>query len=105
NVADANDDEVWRVKEQGRQRLVAHVRERLRHSALARGGSESDVAWTHEILDPRGLTVGFARPLAPYKRATLLLSPPERLKALLTSTERPIQIVFAGKAHPADYSG
>jgi starch phosphorylase len=105
HIADANDDEVWRVKEQGRQRLVASVRERLRHSALSRGVSESDVAWTNEILDPRVLTLGFARRFAAYKRATLLLSQPERLKALLTSTERPVQIVFAGKAHPADDIG
>jgi starch phosphorylase len=105
HIDDANDDELWRVKEQGRQRLVAFLRERLRHSALARGISESDVAWTREILDPRTLTLGFARRFAAYKRATLLLSQPERLKALLTSTERPVQIVFAGKAHPADDIG
>ena len=57
------------------------------------------------MLDPRVLTLGFARRFAAYKRATLLLSQPDRLKALLTSTERPIQIVFAGKAHPADDIG
>jgi starch phosphorylase len=105
HIADANDDEVWRVKEQGRQRLVAFLRQRLRESALARGVSESDVAWTGEILDPRVLTLGFARRFAAYKRATLLLSQPERLKTLLTSADRPIQIVFAGKAHPADDIG
>ena len=105
HIDDANDDEVWRVKEQGRQRLVAYVRERLRHSALARGMSESDVAWTGEVLDPRVLTLGFARRFAAYKRATLLLSQPERLTRLLTSTERPVQMVFAGKAHPADDIG
>jgi starch phosphorylase len=105
HIDDANDDEVWRVKEQGRQRLVAFLRQRLRDSALARGVSESDVAWTGEILDPRVLTLGFARRFAAYKRATLLLSQPARLKKLLTSTERPVQIVFAGKAHPADDIG
>ncbi len=105
HIDDANDDEIWRVKEQGRQRLVAFLRERLRTSALNRGVSESDVAWTQEVLDPRVLTLGFARRFAAYKRATLLLSQPERLKELLTSTERPIQIVFAGKAHPADDIG
>ena len=105
HVDDINDDEVWRVREQGRQRLVGFVREQLRQSALARGASESDVAWTQEVLDPRVLTLGFARRFAAYKRATLLLSQPERLKRLLTSTERPVQIVFAGKAHPADDIG
>ncbi|HEV8626106.1 MAG TPA: alpha-glucan family phosphorylase, partial [Acidimicrobiia bacterium] len=52
HIVDVNDDELWRVKEQGRQALVSFLRERLRHSALARGVSESDVAWTHEVLDP-----------------------------------------------------
>jgi glycogen phosphorylase len=105
HINDVNDEELWRVKERGRHSLVAFVRERLRLSALARGMSESDVAWTQEVLDPRVLTLGFARRFAAYKRATLLLSQPARLKTLLTSTERPIQIVFAGKAHPADDIG
>jgi starch phosphorylase len=63
------------------------------------------VAWADEVLDPRVLTVGFARRFATYKRATLLLSQPDRLKALLLSPDRPIQLVFAGKAHPADEGG
>jgi glycogen phosphorylase len=104
-IDDAHDDEVWRVKEQGRQKLVAFVRQRLRESALAGGASESDVAWCDEVFDPRVLTIGFARRFAAYKRATLLLSQPERLKALLLSAERPVQLVFAGKAHPADDIG
>jgi len=102
---DANDEEVWRVRDLGRQRLVAFVRQRLRDSALARGASESDVAWCSEVFDPRVLTIGFARRFAAYKRATLLLSQPDRLRALLTSTDRPVQLVFAGKAHPADDVG
>ena len=104
-IDDASDDEVWRVREQGRERLVAFLRQRLRDSALARGVSESDVAWTGEVLDPEALTIGFARRFATYKRATLLLSQPERLKALLLSGDRPVQFVFAGKAHPADDTG
>ena len=63
------------------------------------------MAWCDEVLDPRVLTIGFARRFAAYKRATLLLSQPERLKALLTNSERPVQLVFAGKAHPADDIG
>ncbi|MFP5376996.1 MAG: alpha-glucan family phosphorylase, partial [Acidimicrobiia bacterium] len=97
--------EIWRVKERGRHSLVAFVRERLRHTALARGVSESDVAWCDEVFDPRILTIGFARRFAAYKRATLLLSQPDRLRALLLSPDRPVQIVFAGKAHPADDVG
>jgi glycogen phosphorylase len=99
------DDELWRAREQGRERLVAFVRRRLREGARARGLAGSDVAWADEVLDPRVLTVGFARRFATYKRASLLLSQPDRLKALLLSPDRPIQLVFAGKAHPADEGG
>jgi starch phosphorylase len=101
----AHDDELWRVREQCRARLVAMVRARLKAALLARGLSETDTAWCDEALDPRALTIGFARRFAAYKRATLLLSQPDRLKALLTSTDRPVQLVFAGKAHPADDLG
>ena len=102
---DATDDELWRVKEQGKDRLVSLVRSKIRSSAVARGQAPSDVAWADEVFDPRALTIGFARRFATYKRATLLLSQPERLEAILTSTERPVQFVFAGKAHPADDQG
>jgi starch phosphorylase len=72
---------------------------------MARGLSASDVEWTDSVLDPKALTIGFARRFATYKRATLLLSQPDRLKALLLSGHRPLQLVFAGKSHPADDSG
>lgn len=64
-----------------------------------------DAGWADEALDPTVLTIGFARRFASYKRATLLLSQPERLKALLLDSKRPTQFVFAGKAHPADDLG
>jgi starch phosphorylase len=104
-VGRVREDELWRVREQGRERLVAFVRERLLSAAVARGVSASDASWCEEVLDPRALTIGFARRFASYKRATLLFSQPERLKSLLLSTERPVQLVFAGKAHPADDVG
>jgi len=104
-IDDIRDDELWRAREQGRDRLVAFVRERLKASLLNRGMSASDAAWADEALDPRILTIGFARRFATYKRANLLLSQPERLKALLLSPDRPIQLVFAGKAHPHDDQG
>jgi starch phosphorylase len=103
HVADAPSDELWRVRTQGRERLVTFLRERLRASAIARG--DTDVDWCSEVFDPTALTLGWARRFATYKRATLLLSQPDRLRRLLTSTERPVQIVFAGKAHPADNHG
>jgi starch phosphorylase len=104
-IDDARDDELWRAREQGRDALVSFVRERLRRSLRDRGVSVSDAAWTDEILDPRFLIVGFSRRFATYKRATLLLSQPERLRALLLHEHRPLQLVFAGKAHPADDLG
>jgi glycogen phosphorylase len=99
------DEEMWRAKEQGREQLVTFIRERLEASMRQRGLSSSDVSWANEVLDARVLTVGFARRFATYKRANLLLSQPERLTALLLSADRPVQFVFAGKAHPADQPG
>jgi starch phosphorylase len=104
-VRDSGDDEVWRVLEQGRERMVGFVRGRLRDAAIARGMSPSDASVYDQVLDPNVLTVGFARRFATYKRANLLLSQPDRLRALLLSTDRPVQFVFAGKAHPADDQG
>ncbi len=104
-IDEARDDEVWRAKEQGREQLVAFIRRRLRESTLARGMSPSDVVWCDEVLDSKALTICFARRFASYKRATLLLSQPERLRAMLLAGDRPVQFVFAGKAHPADETG
>ncbi|MGK2947815.1 MAG: alpha-glucan family phosphorylase [Acidimicrobiales bacterium] len=104
-LEDAADDEVWRAREQGREAMVGFVRQRLRSQLMARGLSSSDVEWTSGVLDPRALTIGFARRFATYKRATLLLSQPDRLKELLLSGDRPVQMIFAGKSHPADDTG
>jgi starch phosphorylase len=99
------DSEVWATRHLGAERLVHFVRERLRRSQLERGFSASDAAWTDTALDPDALTICFARRFATYKRATLLLSQPDRLRALLLDPDRPVQFVFAGKAHPADDGG
>lgn len=99
------DDQLWRVREQGREHLVAMVRTRVRRDMLAAGVPDTELEWCDEVLDPTACTIGFARRFAPYKRAALLLSDPERLKALLLSPDRPLQLVFAGKAHPADDAG
>jgi glycogen phosphorylase len=104
-LAEAPDDELWRAHEQGRERLVAFVRRRLREGARTGGAAGTSADWVDEALDPRVLTVGFARRFATYKRANLLLSQPERLRALLLSDDQPVQFVFAGKAHPADEAG
>jgi starch phosphorylase len=104
-VAAISPNEVWQARRTGAERLITFVRDRLHHSELERGMSPSDAAWTATALDPDALTVCFARRFATYKRATLLLSQPERLLRLLLDKERPVQFVFAGKAHPADDGG
>jgi len=96
NVMSISDEEMREVRVAARTRLVHFVRERL----AARGVPNAEMA-----LDPHALTVGFARRFATYKRATLLLSDRDRLVALLNNPDRPVQIVFAGKAHPADEPG
>ncbi len=104
-IEDARDDELWRAREEGREALITFVRTRLAEAERQRGVPSFDAAWAGEVLDPRFLVVGFARRFASYKRATLLLSQPDRLKALLLDETRPLQLVFAGKAHPADGLG
>jgi glycogen phosphorylase len=104
-IRDTREDTVWRAREEGKERLVTFVRDRLRAAHRTRGVSEGDLAWIDEVLDPRVLTIGFSRRFATYKRATMLLNQPERLKAMLLDEARPLQLLFAGKAHPADDEG
>jgi len=100
-----SDEEFWRVHEAARAHLVRIARESLERSARRRHASPSEIEACRNALDKDALTIGFARRFATYKRATLLLSDPERLKRLLTDPAHPVQIVFAGKAHPADDGG
>ncbi|MGH2693534.1 MAG: alpha-glucan family phosphorylase [Actinomycetota bacterium] len=104
-VAEIPDAEVWRARERARERLVFFIRGRLKEQMLARGASKAETTWTEEVFDPSVLTIGFARRFALYKRATLMLADARRLKRLLLSSDRPIQIVIAGKAHPLDDGG
>jgi starch phosphorylase len=99
------DEELWRAHERCRARLVSWTRDSLRNQLTNRGATFSEVAVADEVLDPEALTIGFARRFATYKRGALLLRDQDRLKKLLTDTQRPIQFVFAGKAHPADSEG
>lgn len=103
-LMESSNNELWEAREQGRRRLVSFAREHLRSCLLARGLSPSDARWADDALDPNLLTVCFARRFATYKRANLLLAQPDRLKAMLCS-DRPVQFIFAGKAHPADDLG
>jgi starch phosphorylase len=102
---EVGDDEIWRTKRVLRARLVADARRRVRRSWEQRGARPASLAWVDEVLDPDVLTVGFARRVPTYKRLTLMLREPERLRALLLHPQRPVQIVIAGKAHPADDHG
>jgi starch phosphorylase len=92
----------WRVHVRRREHLITSIRRRLRQQVERRGGSEAELAEAANRLDPEVLTIGFARRFAVYKRPTLLLQDLERLRALLGHESRPIQIIFAGKAHPRD---
>jgi starch phosphorylase len=104
-VDKVSDAELWRVRGVLRERLVAEIRRRVHASSLQRGLSEAELGWTASAFDPDVLTMGFARRVPSYKRLTLMLRDPERLKALLLDPERPVQIVIAGKSHPADDGG
>ena len=99
------DEELWRAHERCRERMVVATRAALRKQLASRGGTYEDLAAADSVLDPEALTIGFARRFATYKRGALVLRDAPRLKALLTNTQRPVQFVFAGKAHPADNGG
>ena len=98
-------EELWRTHERRRVRLVAFARRRLRQQLVRRGVSRSEVEAADEVLDPEALTIGFARRFATYKRATLILRDPDRLARILNNADRPVKILFAGKAHPRDDAG
>ncbi|MEO1440040.1 MAG: alpha-glucan family phosphorylase [Chloroflexota bacterium] len=102
NIPDA---ELWRTHERRRERLVAFVRQHLAAQLRRRGVSQAEVMAAEEVLNPDALTIGFARRFATYKRATLFMSDIERLSKLANDADRPVQFIFAGKAHPHDNPG
>ncbi|MEU9773695.1 alpha-glucan family phosphorylase [Streptomyces sp. NPDC047968] len=104
-VADIPDAEIWELRRSLREQLVAEVRERLRASWRQRGAGAAELGWIDGVMDPDVLTIGFARRVPSYKRLTLMLRDRERLTELLLHPTRPVQIVVAGKAHPADDGG
>jgi starch phosphorylase len=101
-VCDVDDRTLWAVRARARQELVERARRRLAHQLARRGGSPDTAA---RVLDPDVLTLGFARRFAEYKRPHLLLSDEQRLRRLLGDRVRPVQLLVAGKAHPADDQG
>ncbi|HXX14134.1 MAG TPA: alpha-glucan family phosphorylase [Candidatus Eremiobacteraceae bacterium] len=97
--------ELWRTHERRRERLVGFARRRLQAQLKSRGASQAAIDEAEEVLSPDALTIGFARRFATYKRATLLLRDRERLARLLNDPHHPVQIIYAGKAHPRDQYG
>jgi len=97
--------ELWNTHERRRERLVSFVRRQLRQQLERRGAPHAEVMAAEEVLNPEALTIGFARRFATYKRATLLLRDPDRLIRILCDRDRPVQIIYAGKAHPHDNPG
>jgi glycogen phosphorylase len=100
-----SDADIWAVRGEMKKQLVADARIRLTASWEEQNPGAGVPAWFSGILDPEVLTIGFARRVPTYKRLTLMLRDPERLRSLLTHPTRPVQIVIAGKSHPADDEG
>jgi starch phosphorylase len=100
-----SDEELWRTHERRRERLVAFVRERIHQQYKRTGADEHRIRQAEDALSPYALTLCFARRFATYKRGNLLFRDPERLLRLVRDSERPIQLIFAGKAHPHDMPG
>ena len=104
-VNEVPDEELWRVHVRRRQRLIVWAQRRLRQQLEARGTSAKQAREIADAMDPEALTIGFARRFATYKRGNLMLRDPQRLLKMLANTQRPIQFLIAGKAHPADGGG
>ncbi len=98
-------DELWQTRRMSRARLIRTCRELMVRQYGRRNAPQSTMREAEGVLDPEILTIGFARRFATYKRATLLLKDPERLKKIINDPDRPVQIIFAGKAHPKDREG
>lgn len=98
-------EELWRTHERCREKLVGWARRRVRDQRMRRAAPPAEVDAAAGVLDPEALTIGFARRFATYKRGTLILRDKERLRAILANPERPVQLIFAGKAHPKDDAG
>lgn len=105
NISCIPDASLWQMRTASRKSLIEYARERLSRQLTASGASSDEVEGTKRIFDPNALTLGFARRFATYKRPNLLLHNPERLLRLLTNSKRPVQLIIAGKAHPADQAG
>jgi starch phosphorylase len=105
DIRRVSDDRLWQFRTVASKSLVEHARERLSLDKAAAGAPPEEVEAANHLFDPNALTLGFARRFATYKRPNLLLHDPQRLLRLLTDPQRPVQLIIAGKAHPADQAG
>jgi starch phosphorylase len=105
DIRRVSDTKLWQFRTAASKSLVEYARERLSRDLAAAGASSEDVEAAKHLFDPNTLTLGFARRFATYKRPNLLLHDPQRLLRLLTNKQRPVQLIIAGKAHPADQAG
>ncbi len=105
DIRRVSDDRLWKFRTAGSQSLVEYARDRLSRQLTASGASSDTVDEAKRLFDPNALTLGFARRFATYKRPNLLLHDPVRLLRLLANSERPVQLIIAGKAHPEDRAG
>ena len=99
------DTELWRTHERRRERLIAFARRRLKEQLVRRGELPSEIKRAEDVLNPEALTICFSRRFATYKRGDLLFRDADRLAGILNDPQRPVQIIFAGKAHPQDMAG
>jgi starch phosphorylase len=104
-VAGLSDERLWDYRAEARQTLVQYVRRRLARQLQERNASDADLHRARHVLDPNYLTLGFARRFTEYKRPNLSLHDPDRLSRILRDSERPVQLIVAGKAHPNDNGG
>jgi starch phosphorylase len=105
DILGASDECLWHFRTASTEALVEYARARLARDLAASGSPPEDVETARHLFDPNALTLGFARRFATYKRPNLLLHDPARLLRLLSDPQRPVQLIIAGKAHPADQAG
>ena len=105
DIGKINDERLWEMRTKSRAALIQYARERLSRQLIGSGASSGEVEYVNNLFDPNALTLGFARRFATYKRPDLLLHDPQRLIRLLSDPQHPVQLIIAGKAHPADQAG
>jgi starch phosphorylase len=101
-VSEISDRDIWRCHQLLKENLIAYVRDWTKRARQRRGEGQESIAASENLLESHALTIGFARRFSPYKRGDLILHDPQRASQIFSNAERPVQIIFAGKAHPAN---